>query len=259
MKFGFLKLPEEEEAKVSKDRYLITYADLITLLLGLFVILYAASQVDEVKYKEVSKALKEYFKSTKEQVLTGSGGVLEGPKKGIPEPIMPNPSNESLNDIEKQAEESLSYYIKRGLLTLTASNDELVMALPEALLFNSGKADIQPAGQPVIDTIASLLQNVKFQLTVDGHTDDVPIRTFRYESNWHLSIARAMNVAYVLIQSGVNQSNLIVRGFGAERPVADNSTEQGRAKNRRVEITVSNLKNSSPSKEGYSFNGNEKK
>jgi chemotaxis protein MotB len=260
MKFKLInKLPEEEEAKVSKDRYLITYADLITLLLGLFVILYAASQVDEVKYKEVSKALKDYFKSTKEQVLTGSGGTLEGHKKGIPEPIMPNPSNKSLSDIEQQTENSLGYYIKKGLLTLTASNNELVMGLPEALLFNSGMADIQPEGESVLDTIAEILKNVQFQITVDGHTDDVPIRTFRYESNWHLSVARAMNVAYLLIQRGVGENNLIVRGFGAERPVADNSKEQGRAKNRRVEITVSNTTTNVPSKEGYYVNGKQEK
>ena len=250
------KLTDEEEAKVSKDRYLITYADLITLLLGLFVILYAASQVDEERYKEVSNAFSEYFKSTKEQVLQGSGGVMAGHKNGIPEPIMQNASPKSLEDVAKQATESLGMYLQKGLISIRSSQNELVVALPEQLLFKSGKADVEPQGVPVLDSIANIIRDVDFQITVDGHTDDVPIRTFRYESNWHLSVARAMNVAYKLITRGIKQENLIVRGFGEQMPVADNQTETGRAKNRRVEITVSNLPSKMLSKEGYQVNGN---
>ncbi|MBI5324301.1 MAG: OmpA family protein [Ignavibacteriae bacterium] len=253
------KLTEEEEAKVSKDRYLITYADLITLLLGLFVILYAASQVDEERYKELSKAFKDYFKSTKEQVLQGSGGVFNGHKDAIPEPIMPNPGPKSLEEVTKQAEESLGMYLQKGLISIRSSQNELVLALPEQLLFKSGKADVEPQGVPVLDSIANIIKNVDFQITVDGHTDDVPIRTFRYESNWHLSVARAMNVAYKLITRGIRQENLIVRGYGEQMPVADNLTEEGRTKNRRVEVTVSNLPTKTLSKEGYLVNENKPK
>jgi chemotaxis protein MotB len=250
------KLSEEEESKISKDRYLITYADLITLLLGLFVILYAASQVDEERFKELSNAFSDYFKSTKEQPIQGHGGVLSGHRNAIPEPIMPNTPPKSLDEVAKQAEESLGMYLEKGLISIRSSQNELVLALPEQLMFKSGKADVEPQGLPVLDTIANIISNVDFQITVDGHTDDVPIRTFRYESNWHLSVARAMNVAYKLISRGIKQENLIVRGFGEQMPVADNLKIDGRAKNRRVEVTVSNLPSKTLSKEGYYVNEN---
>ncbi|MCL5990637.1 MAG: OmpA family protein [Bacteroidetes bacterium] len=253
------KISEEDEAKVSKDRYLITYADLITLLLGLFVILYAASQVDEERFKEVSNAFSDYFKSTKEQPIQGGGGVMEGHKNAIPEPIMPNPGPKSLEDVAKQAEKSLGMYLEKGLISIRSSQNELVLALPEQLLFKSGKADVELQGIPVLDSIAKIIANVDFQITVDGHTDDVPIRTFRYESNWHLSVARAMNVAYKLISRGIKQENLIVRGFGEQMPIADNLTNKGRAQNRRVEVTISNLPVKNLSKEGYYVHENKPK
>lgn len=253
------RISEDDEAKVSKDRYLITYADLITLLLGLFVILYAASQVDEVKYKELSVAFSDYFKSTKEQPLQGHGGVLQGHKNAIPEPIIPNSPSKSLEEVTQQAEKSLGIYLQKGLISIRSSQHELVLALPEQLLFKSGNAEVETQGIPVLDSIAKIIANVDFQITVDGHTDDVPIRTFRFESNWHLSVARAMNVAYKLISRGIKQENLIVRGFGEQLPVADNLTVEGKAKNRRVEVTVSNLPAKTLSKEGYYVNENQPK
>jgi chemotaxis protein MotB len=248
----FKKKNSEVEAPAS-DRYLITYADLITLLLGLFVILYASSQVDEEKYKEFSEAFKDYFKSPKEQVLTGGNGILEGHKQGIPEPILPNPSEKSFEDFSKNAENALRGFIENGSLDIKINKAEIVVSLPEELLFRSGKANIQPGGQIVLDTIARFLTGMPFQLTVDGHTDATPIKTFRYESNWHLSVSRATNVAYRLVQKGVPEPNLVIRGFGAQRPITDNASNEARAKNRRVEITISQLSEETPSTEGYEY------
>ncbi len=248
-----LKRKNNEVEAPSSDRYLITYADLITLLLGLFVILYASSQVDEEKYKEFSAAFQDYFKSTKEQVLQGGNGVLEGHKNGIPEPILPNPSEKSFEDFSKNAENALRGFIENGSLDIKINKAEIVVSLPEELLFQSGKATVQPAGEVVLDTIARFLSGIPYQLTIDGHTDATPIRTFRYQSNWHLSVARATNVAYSLIQKGVPEPNLVIRGFGAQRPISDNASNEGRAMNRRVEITISQLSGETPSTEGYEY------
>lgn len=247
-----LKKKNKLEHKINHDRYLITYADLITLLLGLFVILYASATVDSAKYSEFTKAFGEYFKSTKEQVLNGGGGVLPGPKDGIPEPIIPNSAvNKSLQDLKIEAETSLKSFINDGKLKVAFNNNGVVLTLPESLLFQSGKDEIQNNAFNVLDNIAKILNVSNLQISVDGHTDSDPIKTFRFASNWHLSSSRALKIGYYLINKGMNESNVVIRGFGSQRPITENNNPENKAQNRRVEITISQLPNNAPSTEGY--------
>lgn len=231
-----------------KDRYLVTYADLITLLLGLFVILYASSQVDQEKFKEISSALTKYFKSQPANPIEGGDGVLPASRRAIPEPMIAPREAKSLDAIEKETTESFRDLINKGLLSLKRTESGLVLTLPEKLLFNPGKAEIQTDGLKTIDSLALILSALNNSIFIDGHTDATPIRTFQYESNWHLSVARALNVGYRLIQLGVPGENVVIRGFADKRPIADNLTEEGRAKNRRVEITISPIDENSPAK-----------
>ena len=232
---------ENVEDKINPDRYLITYADLITLLLGLFVILYASSQVNEEKYKEFSNAFSDFFKPPGVKVLNNGNGMLGGQKNSIPEPIFPNTRNKTLQEIKNETENSMSKFIKEGLITIKSNPTGLTLTLSESLLFQSGKADIQSDGLIVLDSISNIIRGINKAITIDGHTDSHPIRTFRYESNWHLSSARALAVGYMLISKGLPEKDLSFRCFGAMKPVAENSTPEGRAKNRRVEITISDL------------------
>ncbi len=245
-----IKKNKSNNKSESRDRYLITYADLITLLLGLFVILYASSQVDKAKFKQYSEAFSEYFHSPR-SVLKGGQGVLDGSGRPLPEPILPSRGQRTLDDIAKEAKEALSTFLADSLITMQRTGNRLVLSFPEKLLFRSGKADIQNDGSVVLDSLAKVLKGIKYQITVDGHTDTDPIRTFQYESNWHLSVDRALNVGYTLIQKGVPELNLSIRGFGSQRPVATNQTEAGKMKNRRVEISISELPPDAPSTEGY--------
>jgi chemotaxis protein MotB len=231
-----------------KDRYLVTYADLITLLLGLFVILYASSQVDQEKFKEISTALTKYFKSQPANPIEGGDGVLPASKRAIPEPMISPREAKSLDAIEKETTQAFSDLISKGLLSLKRTESGLVLTLPEKLLFSPGKAEIQSDGLKTIDSLSNILASLNNSIFVDGHTDATPIRTFQYESNWHLSVARALNVGYRLIKLGVPGENIVIRGFADKRPVADNLTEEGRAKNRRVEITISPIDENSPAK-----------
>lgn len=233
--------------KVNTDRYFITYADMITLLLGLFVILYASSKVDEEKYKEFSKAFTEYFHKG-DGVLSGGKGVLEGSSKAIDNPTA---LKKTLDEVFAESKDALKYFIQNGSIQIQRAGESIILTLPEKLLFESGKAEIIGGGQVIIDTIGSILKGIKFQVTVDGHTDSEPIRTFQYESNWHLSVARSLEVGYSLLKRGIPQSNMIIRGFGSQRPIADNNTLDGKAKNRRVEITISRLSKEAPSTAGY--------
>lgn len=241
---------EDSKEDEKTDRYLITYADLITLLLGLFVILYASAQVDESKYKEMSSAFAEAFKSEGKQEVDGKG-ILPGHKQGVPNSVLPHLKTKSISEMENKAEEVLGSFIRNSGIKIQKTGESLVITLPELLLFSSGKADLQAGGQELLDSLASLLSGADMLISVDGHTDSNPIKSFRYESNWHLSTARALNVGYSLAGRGVPEQYLVVRGFGSQRPIGDNSTEDGRLRNRRVEVTLTELPTDVPTKEGY--------
>ncbi len=246
-KFKKIKRNREEN---SSERYLITYADLITLLLGLFVILYSTSSVDEEKYKQISTAFADIFKPG--SVLEGGKGVLEGTKQGLPEPILPPAAGrKSLDDIAEQTEQALKSYIDDGTIEITKTGTDIIINLSEKLLFESAKADVLSDGMIALDTLARILNSPQYQITIDGHTDSDPINTPKFPSNWHLSGARALSVLYALIQRGVPEVNLSYRGFGAQRPIASNARQEGKAINRRVEITISELKSSAPAVSGY--------
>lgn len=246
-----IKSKRNNDLNYEKDRYLITYADLITLLLGLFVILYASSKVDEEKFKEYSDAFSRYF--DKSGVLEGGEGVLESRKDNIPEPMMLHPNRKSLDQIMKETKSTMSDFLMDGMITIKRIKGGIVFTMPEVLLFTTAKSDIQTDGEEALDSLSSILRGIGTDMlvTVDGHTDSNPIRTFQYESNWHLSVARAMKVAYFMMQKGLPEYNVAVRGFGSQRPKVDNSNPENRAINRRVEITISELPEDAPSTSGY--------
>lgn len=238
---NLFKQTEDFEHNTGPDRYLLTYADLITLLLGLFVILYATSQVDIVQFKEVSRALAQVFDKSDKTVLSGGSGELSGSKGVLPTPEFSHKGQMNIEQLFSETQSKLQDYISRGTIQVKQVQNAMIVTLPEVFLFESGRANIQTQSYPVLDTIANILKDVPFEISIDGHTDAQPIHTFQYESNWHLSVDRALRVGYYLIQMGVSEKNVVIRGFGPERPVSDNMTPEGRQKNRRVEITVTNL------------------
>jgi chemotaxis protein MotB len=221
------------------------------LLLGLFVILYASANVDKEKFSEFSAAFSEYFKAKDPKILQGGDGVLQGHKKGIPDPVYPPVSQKTLDDISQESTEILKKFIVDETIEVERTEGGLVIRLREKLLFESGKAEVSGPGLGALDSLAQVLSGISQQIAIDGHTDSDPISSFQFESNWHLSVTRAVNVAYELIQRGVPEYNLVVRGYGSLRPVADNTSPEGKSRNRRVEITLKELTAESPTSEGY--------
>ncbi len=232
----------------NSERYLLTYADLITLLLGLFVILYASAQVDNSKYKEYASAINKYFNSDAQP--DKSNGVMPG-QQGIPQPMFPAGAEKTLDQINQEVTEAMQDLTASGTVALERTPNGLTIRLSEKLLFDSGESEIQQGALRSLDSISAILRGIKQNIIVEGHTDDMPIRSFRYESNWHLSVQRALTVAYYCIRSGMPQTHLTISGYGSERPIASNDEAEGRARNRRVEINIKELPQNIPTDEGY--------
>jgi chemotaxis protein MotB len=219
---------DNAECNVSahRDRWLISYADLMTLLFSLFVLLYAAA--DHERARAVAEVLGGQISGT--QVATGAKspggtGVL--------------PGGNSIVEARVAIERTLaSNETLRARARVTTTERGLVVSLAEAGFFAPGEAVVREDARALIDTLAETLRGTQSLIRVEGHTDSVPIATARYPSNWELSSARASMVLAQLVAHGIAPARLAVAGYASEQPVADNSTPEGRALNRRVDLVI---------------------
>ena len=222
-------IPEENfhaEEGNDKDRYLITYADLITLLLGLFIILYTISNIDAVKYKNVAQALGSVFgKENINKVVTNdiSNNVLESPK----------------NKLIDQLSKLIENYDYTSSIQLEESERGITIHILDDILFAPGQAVLNEGSKVVLNRLASVIRSIPNDIRIEGHTDNTPINTPRYPSNWHLSVDRALNTAYYLIQNeGVDPDKVSIVGYAEYHPIAPNDTPESRTKNRRVDLVI---------------------
>lgn len=228
------KAKHEEAEKENKERWLLTYADLITLLMIFFTVLYALSKVEAAKFEALSTSLRFVF---------GGGGGLIGQYPGtglIPLPL------ESESGLDIALEEYERHLAQTGLQEGTQAVLEdrgLVITIQEKLAFQPASADLTPRARLQLAILAKLLNQVNNYVRVEGHTDNVPVSGPRYTSNWQLSAARAANIAEFLVrEGGVTPQRISAIGYGEYRPIASNASEAGRARNRRVEIILLNKK-----------------
>jgi chemotaxis protein MotB len=239
---------KHEEAHENHERWLLSYADFITLLMIFFIIMYAMSNLDKEKYKQVASGLQNAMGG-------GGGGSIIGSDDGVAINEDIAPIDTSIAEVSE--EEKLEYvkktvdnYLKEsGLFDSVETNIEergLILSFKDSLFFDSAKADIKPEQAKKLVEIGKMLNQPiisKSYIRVEGHTDNVPIKNYAYKSNWDLSVIRASNVAQLLInQSGIKPDRISATGYGEFRPKVDNSTEDGRAKNRRVDILIMNAK-----------------
>lgn len=273
----------KQENLESKDRWLITYADLITLLLIFFVVMYAMSRLDVEKYEEVTESLQLTFRSGDSLLEEGSGitGTNDRFTSKNPPPSSQNgdhrgdnangegtgtssnagqgqgtqagddrPLTEREQAFRKQEEElgnlmkMIEAYIKDNNLEDQIRVADLPkgisITLSDRFLFDTGKADLKQGSAKTLSKLASLFHDLNTIISIEGHTDNLPIvYSSDYEDNWELSGARALSVLrYFIDQKGLVPDNFQYAGYADTRPAADNKTAEGRAKNRRVEITV---------------------
>ncbi|MBX2989595.1 MAG: OmpA family protein [Bacteroidetes bacterium] len=214
------------ENQSNADRWLLTYADLITLLLGLFVILYAMSQVDNTKYSKVVVALGGMF--GKAVPLGESESVLPGGA------LMPDRMS-----IERKLHGALYQDLQSQLVSVSQDSRGVVVHLAEELLFASGSATLKNTSTGSLDLLASVLKTLPNEIRVEGHTDNVPISTTMFPSNWHLSVGRAMNTGdYLMKRHGIDPQKVTIVGFSEYKPLVPNTTQENKARNRRVDIVI---------------------
>ena len=214
----------------SSERWLVSYADFITLLFALFVLLYALSNSNHVDQTRAMTAV--------------ARAVGVHPERGGMRPDLGDSGHSTIDEIERleavqeQMVLALQDYPNSGI-TMKIDERGLVLSLSAAKFFASGEAEIAPSQLPVLDAVLKTIAPLENQLEIDGFTDSVPIQSGAFRDNWELSAARAAVVLrYALAHSAMGPQRFAIAGYGPYRAVADNSTEEGRALNRRVEIVV---------------------
>ncbi len=240
-------VPESDE---NHDRWLISYADLVTLLFAFFVVMYAISQVNEGKFRVLSESLNSAF------VARDGVRLIEVPARE-PNSAMQiqldqlRAARAAQKEQERRARadraaedirQALSALTREGQASVTQGALGITVDLDARFLFGPGEALLEPSAQDVVAAIARVLLYTDFPLVIEGHTDNVPA-TGRLGSNWALSALRAAAVTHVFAEQGILSARLTASGLADQRPVADNASEEGRAKNRRVSIRIETYSN----------------
>ena len=227
--------------------WVVTFGDLMSLLLCFFVLLLSFSEMDKSVYKEVAGSLEKAFGvQRKDKVLDTPKGLKMIAKDFDQAIVPPRPSQEFIVTQEKkQIGEELQKLIEtrfkemQELIDINVGEDQIVISLMGESTFDSGRAQIKPEMEPLLDKIAIALNGTDGEIIIAGHTDNVPLSGGRYKSNLGLSIARAASVAEHMLGKGkIEPDRIATMGFGEYRPVESNQTTRGRQKNRRVEIIV---------------------
>lgn len=217
--------------KENLDRWLLTYADLITLLLAFFIVMYSMSRIDAKKFGQMSEALS--------GVLHGGNTAI---KKSADRGSLPGNGILDIGHLKTLGHNITEAFDKAGKgkeLNVEVSERGLVIHIMEQALFREGSADLEDGAQQTLDLIGSQLRNMENHVRIEGHTDNKPISTARFPSNWELSSARATAVVKYFVNSfDIMPTRLSALGYGEFRPIAPNNTDENRSKNRRVDIVV---------------------
>jgi chemotaxis protein MotB len=253
-----MALKKEPEKHANHERWLVSYADFITLLFAVFTTLFAMSQTDKKKVEEVMASLQQSFGMVTAGAPSPKINVIPSKQMSVVPTIKPeitvlpgrsrtNAAGQGKGRAEekdfRQIKSSIeAYLIKQGAqnkVMLGITRRGLIVSLKEAGFFDSGQAQIKPSAYDLINTIAEAMTQYNNPLRIEGHTDNIPINTSQFPSNWELSSARSTNVLkYLLKYFDTEPEKISATGYGEFRPVADNATAEGRAKNRRVDIVM---------------------
>lgn len=252
---------KKHEEHENLERWLVSYADFITLLFAFFVVMYSISSINEGKYRVLSDSISSAF--------TGQAAAIKPIKLGEPiktpiKPVINQPPSDSvrppantpiqppvempdlggeqqqreLNSVADEVDAGLKELIEQNVISVNRDKAWVEVEINTSILFASGSAGLQPAALPVMRTLAKILGEKNYNIQVEGFTDNIPINTDAFPSNWELSAARAASVVRVFAAEGVSPQRLAAIGFGEHRPIGDNNSEDSRKKNRRVRVVI---------------------
>ncbi|QID18393.1 flagellar motor protein MotD [Nitrogeniibacter mangrovi] len=242
---------KEAEEHENHERWLVSYADFITLLFAFFVVMYSLSSINEGKYRVLSDSIVQAFRSIS---VNTSGRQIIVPQMAVP-PV-PGLSKPKVDDARQKAREAavkrmrnMADEIRRvlqplaegGQVSVTEGANGIKVEINAEVLFAPGEADLGPSAIAALDAVARVLAPAEFPIVIEGHTDNVPINTYRFPSNWELSAVRASSVVRLFVANGVDPARLTAAGYGDQRPVASNLTEEGRSRNRRVTLLIESM------------------
>jgi len=228
-----------EEQGENHDRWLISYADFITLLFAFFVVMYAISSINEGKYKVISAALGNAFGGTTAAQASGAGQSIQ-----LPNPLQRKRTEamrrerERLTRLAADLRTTLAPLVREGKVRVTQNSRGVSVEINASVLFAPGDSTLQPESVTALRSLADVLKNDPHAIQVEGHTDNVPIRNVIFPSNWELSAMRAGSVVRLFVDAGVPGARLTAVGLADNEPVASNDTAEGRARNRRVAVTI---------------------
>lgn len=245
------------------ERWMVSYADFITLLFAFFVVMYAISISQEGSFRVLSDSLEEAFNPVEEELegIYDSPSTSEVPidmggtegeeleesvaQQPPPEPLSPSmerlqalASQDLMDPVVKEVEQTLQALIEQGGVNITSDDLWMQIDFGSEVLFESGFASLHQQVQPTMRALAAVLQQFPHAVQVEGYTDNVPIQNEIFPSNWELSAARAASVVHLFTQSGVDPQRMSAIGYGEFRSIAENTTPEGRAKNRRVSVVI---------------------
>lgn len=229
------------------ERWLVSYADFITLLFAFFIVMYAVSSVNEGKYRVLSSSLVSAFKndnstppqstefspiSIQQSNQTDSIKLIDNPG------IMRTKKQEKMKSMAKNILHALEPLVKDGQVRVTQSSLGITVEINASVLFSPGQAKLADSSSLTLQAVAHVIKGHEHEIHVEGHTDNLPIHTENFPSNWELSSARASSVIRLFIENGVEAHRLTAIGYGENRPIETNETPEGRKRNRRVTVMI---------------------
>lgn len=258
-------LADDKKEARGTPPWVVTFADLMTLLMCFFVLLLSFSEMDAARFKQLSGSMREAFGVQAEiearTIPKGTSIIAQEFSPGKPDPSAANAirqftidsSKNSLDALSREMKElekarkharriseALSDEIEKGSVAVEVEGSKVIIHILEKASFASSRAEVRPGFVPVLRKIAGLIGSEDGTVTVSGHTDNIPISNDRFRSNWELSTSRAVSVAHELLWAeSLDESRFVVTGYADTRPQADNKTAENRARNRRVDISIS--------------------
>ena len=256
------------------ERWVVSYADFITLLFAFFVVMYSISSVNEGKYRVLSHTLTDAFKESARSLepiqvgnLSRAAGGVVGPSEqralittnehlgpgayadpgasqaddSVEMPPTSASEQQRLSFLAAAIEDMLEPYVEQDLVEVQFSGDRVIVDMKDKMLFPSGSARLSRTAVRALRDISRILVSMPNKIQVEGNTDNRPIHTDAFPSNWELSAVRAASVAHLMTRMGIAPERLSAIGYGEYRPVADNTREEGRQKNRRVTLVIEGL------------------